>query len=106
MQFLGLETSTEHRSKRRKMGKTLDEVKEELVRRYNTRGSEQQLWFDTFDKIVNEQEKHFPLFEVFLVSRDFCVVTVQVLGCPILFARGLRKSSSIGPNCICSRKWD
>jgi hypothetical protein len=55
------------------MGKTLDEIKEELVKRYNIQSSEKQLWFEVFDRIVNEQKEHFPLFEVFLVILSFAL---------------------------------
>ncbi|KAI6176670.1 Amino acid transporter, transmembrane family-containing protein [Aphelenchoides bicaudatus] len=67
---MGLEASNERRQNRRKMGTTLDEVREELIKRYNVQNEKQQ-WSDVFEAIVKENEQHFPLFEVYLDVQYF-----------------------------------
>lgn len=65
--YLGIQPF-ENRSKRRKLGNSLDEVKAELIKRFNVEGEIKEQWRNTFDQIVEEFKQYFPLVDVFLVG--------------------------------------
>lgn len=66
--LMNLEALNEHRSKRRKLGESLEDVRNELIRRYGVQEGEKDRWITTFDRIVAENKDHFCLLEPLLVS--------------------------------------
>jgi hypothetical protein len=48
------------------LGNSFEEIKNELLRRYNIEGDERERWINTYDKVIEENKPFFPYVEVYL----------------------------------------
>jgi hypothetical protein len=78
--FADLQPNIEHRSKRRKVGQTFEEIKTSLADRYDVFDSkERTYWFKQFDQILSEYESYFRLAEIFLDLQFFLQEPYELL---------------------------